>query len=148
MLFAILPLAITPVAAHPVNSPLVIPLIAGQHYIAGYIRLWGGYEPTQHIQIICNPGWKITELHIAVAPTCDALPRNPSGKLVPGQFEYKYTYDPAASQTGIIDIELPFTIVSPDSICIAVHAVVIKTCGDRIVGEETAWGGEWKGCFT
>ena len=152
LLGLIMTVAVAPVAAHIKAQAFKVDLIAGQHTDVGDIWVYGDY---QHVYIkINNMGnWKITELHIDVAETCDEIPQTRTGNPIPGKFDYKRTFNPAVSGIEWIELDLQ-GYTSENTICIAVHAVVIQTCGGRILNQETAWGqghdfpgANWGMCF-
>ena len=154
MLFAILPLAVTPVAAHTEEGAFKIDLIAGQHTDVGDILVWGDSNHV-YIRIITTGNWKITELHIDVATDCTLIPQTRSGNPIPGQFQYKHTFSPSVSETPIITIDLAGNEINAQTLCVAVHAVVVQTCQGAVWNQQTAWGNghdfpgaNWGMCFT
>jgi hypothetical protein len=83
---------------------------------------------------ITEPGWVITEWHLAVATDLGDIPQTGSGNPKVGKFEL-FDEDITPGVTGV-------TITYPDALSlpvfIAAHAVVYKEADLR---EETAWAG-------
>lgn len=128
------------------------PLIAGQNYQVGRVRVWCidgtddykiQYEITGH-----GSGCTIKEVHLAVGTEAD-IPKNGGGCPKIGHFPYKLeNLDTNSVCFSIGTFTGPFTV--------AAHAVVECTDSDSpFIGEETAWGrgknfpgcNNWSMCF-
>jgi hypothetical protein len=121
------------------GDPDTFDIVAGQHYDAGDILV---QNCTSYVlvKIVTEDGWTMSESHVAIANTCAELPRNPKGALVPGQFPYSATHDPAVTEYTYY---IPIGDWEPgDTVAIAVHVVVANG-----YQQETGWGDTWKGCF-
>jgi hypothetical protein len=98
------------------------PLMAGQHYGAGEVRVWddGTYL---YVQFVTDDGWTLGETHVFAGT---ALPK----KTAPGQFPYK-------GEGALYTIPLADLEVAPGGgmLYIAAHAVVSKG-----TEQQTAWG--------
>jgi hypothetical protein len=111
-------------ACEPPPCPkFVTRLIAGQHYKAGYVRVWSD-RTYLYVKFIPSTGWSLGETHVYVGD-------QPPEKSAPGRFPYKEGGD-------YYKIELKELGVSAcQPLYIAAHAEVYTDCR-----EETAWADE------
>jgi hypothetical protein len=112
------------------------PLIAGQHYTSGAIRI-ANDESNIYVQYQTDEPWFISEAHAAAASTLDGIAQSKTGNPIPGRFAYSATFDPEVSTyTFVIPTSGLFTEGS--TVYVAAHAVVQapKSAG----GSQTAWG--------
>jgi hypothetical protein len=83
-----------------------------------------------------NYNWCITETHLHVATSLEAIPQTKKGNPIPGHFDWAGYHDCAEMVTYRIPMEEGWT--PGTELVIATHAVVRSECGCE---EETAWGG-------
>lgn len=119
-------------------------LWAGKNDIAGYFHILTT-ETGLWITIIPQNGWKITESHVAVHTGPWNIPQNKKGNPIPGHFTWSQK---SAPTTTPHEYTISFSEIDGGLsqgewyLCIAIHAVVVKTDGSGcILQEETAWGG-------
>lgn len=103
-------------------------LYAGKNIDVGYVRVETVCTTYLEITyIIEEPGWEITETHLAVVDDPDDFPQTKKGNPKVGHFPYKGQLQ--------YEIDLCELGVEPcDIVYIAAHAVVENGCQ-----EETAW---------
>jgi hypothetical protein len=127
-------LTLVPAAAfaHTEDEPFVTDLIAGggnteSAMDVGDVNVWND-DTTLHIKyVITDSAWCITETHLQVATSLDAIPQK-NGNPLPGKFEENDEHDCVT--------EVPYTYSLVDEGCaadadlyIAAHAVVQKAVG-------------------
>lgn len=119
------------IRAADVCDPQVQDLIAGQHIDAGDVIVKNDNE-NLYITYQTEGGWEITETHFHVADSLEGIPQTKKGNPIPGQFDYKYEYDPAITKvtyTLSLD-EFGFEVECGTELFIATHAVVQKVNGE------------------
>ncbi len=107
-------------------------LYAGQNMYVG--DLWITHDtsaPTLTITYDLKAGYKLKEVHLAVAHSAEGIPVNPAGAAAPGKFPLK-SYPWTNATTFTIDCHAQ----GAAPLVIAAHAVVVNPC---ICFEETAW---------
>lgn len=143
-----------------VVAPVVaVDLIAGQHCIAGEVRI---ENDSSEVTITYDTGgrsWGLTETHLAAsnhrpseAPGgnvdnewLDERWQTPSGNPVPGRFPYDSTHDTATHEVShsIPLDDITDGVSSGDAVFIGAHGVVERSeddPDDECGTEETAWG--------
>ncbi|MHA2005638.1 MAG: hypothetical protein ACW960_16370 [Candidatus Thorarchaeota archaeon] len=93
-LFLMLALMPANVAAHTVDDPLVIELIAGGGNIAsavdvGEVRVWNDGD-NLYVEFITEDGWCLLETHLSVAESLDGIPQTKKNNPIPGHFEQSH----------------------------------------------------------
>lgn len=126
-----------PVPDYGCGDSIIVDLIAGQNYMAGYVEVYNDADYL-YVKYMAADGWQITETHLAVANTLEGIPQTKKGNPKNGQFPYKMEHDPAVTEyTYVIDLDWDIC----EELFIAAHAVVQTVDGEGYVtGEETAWG--------
>jgi len=80
-------------------DPEVIDLIAGQNTTVGTVSVWNGINEALGVEClyvkyeITEPGWVMTETHLAVATNLndpDGIPQTKKHNPIPGKFPYKH----------------------------------------------------------
>jgi hypothetical protein len=127
------------------GEPKVVTIWAGQHIDAGTVTVQN-CEDSMCVKIETSGDWVITESHFAIGNSCEGLPRNKKGNLVPGRFQYTAVNDPPVTEYRYC---IPIGDWEPgDTVYIAVHVVVARFDeGGELLQEETGWADSWKGCF-
>jgi len=119
------------------------PLVAGQHYDTGEVKVWFGEEemPGQgiqkflYVQYITKGDWCLKETHVHVATSVDGIPQH-NGNPAPGQFDYKADHKPCVKEY-LYKIPVKGEWDDGDTLYIATHAIVTNTKSGQT---ETAWG--------
>ena len=152
-LAAVVILAAAGVLAAPMTAealcgePIVVDLIAGQHFDAGSVAV-GNDATNLYVLYSTDRDWVMTETHLAIADSCDDIPQTGNGNFKVGKFPYSTDHDPGVT---LVEYVIPLADLGAsvgDRICLAAHAVVeLIGGGGEVIQEETAWGDEWKGCF-
>jgi hypothetical protein len=138
MLLAILTLsytAILPTTAHTEDEPFVTDLLAGQDMDVGDVLVWNDGDYLYVKYVITDPDWTITETHLHVATSLEAIPQK-NGNPIPGKFDYNDQWDHVSEV--LYEIELTWEYET--ELYIAVHAVVEKVISEYEIQTETAWG--------
>lgn len=126
-------------SAHTEDDPLVVDLIAGQHTDAGDVLVWNDANYL-YVKYTAEPGWCITETHLAVAETLAGIPQTKTGNPIPGRFENSGDYKKCETEVlYVYDLAAHGWDVCDQSLTIAAHAVV-KTGDKKHERTETAWG--------
>lgn len=130
------------------GGPQEYPLYAGQNHLAGFLNVYDDndklYVTYQALGTNEDPDtigdytvkWTgLKECHLHVANSAEEIPRTPGrgrnavpGNPIPGQFEYKDSFDPATGSSGVFVVDISEL---NDTIVIAAHAVM-----------------EWEGYYT
>ena len=135
------------------NNSLTVDLLAGQHQLAGTVKVWNDND---HLYVQYSTeeagdeetgdedGWQIAQLHLAVADDLLLIPTTPSGKNqgnpIPGRFPFQESFDELVSSTTFeIDLQgtypegalkgLAYDWIDdePATLYIAAHADLIGT---------------------
>lgn len=125
-----------PAYAQICGTPLVTPLMAGQHMDAGAVTAWNDENGVLYVGIHATGEWRISESHLAVADSLEGIPQTRSGNPKVGRFEWQRSYEPpVADDVYVIDGH-----AVGDELVIALHAVVAPMGAGGETGEsETAW---------
>jgi hypothetical protein len=126
-------LALVPVGAmaHTEEEPFEADLLAGQEIDVGDVLVWNDAD-NLYVKFVIGEGadWCITETHLHVAMSLDAIPQK-NGNPIPGQFEYKDEQDCVSEFQYVI----PLTWDVDTELYIAAHAVVlspIEGCSETV----------------
>lgn len=96
-------------------------LISGKHFVVGKVKVESGPDYLDISYMIEEDAWWLSEVHLAVESTYDALPQNKPGNPMIGLFPYKAKFDPVVkSHTFRVPASLEGTYF------IAAHAVVLS----------------------
>jgi hypothetical protein len=128
VLICLISILVTPAFAHTQADPLVVDLIAGQHEIAGSIKVWDDGASLYVLYETTGP-WCLTETHLAIASSLGGIPQS-NGNPAPGQFPYKNSHGCSTSYLYKIPLDK-----NACDLYVAAHAVV-----KRPGSTETAWG--------
>ncbi len=142
LMLSAIALCVSAVPAHAVVllPPLVplweasVDLMAGQDIDAGRILIRDDFQYLT-IKFQAEPGWRITEVHLAIATSLAGIPQTKKGNPIPGLFQYKNdTLDSVESFT----FQIPMAWANGTTLYIAAHCVVeSEGCGRS----ESAWAG-------
>lgn len=115
-------------------------LFAGQFINVGMITVSNNQEVLGVEIEITEPGWAMTETHVAIEDTFEDLPMTGSGNPQVGHFEFSDTFDqPTTSWAYVINLaEYGYAPGIP--LYIAVQAEVSLYVDGVPVQNETAWG--------
>jgi len=124
----------------PCGDPTIVTLWAGQFIDAGTVTVSNDAELLS-VEIVCSPGWYMTETHVAVARTLEDLPQTGSGNPIVGHFDLATDHDPAVA-TFTYEISIAeYGYQLGDPLVLAVHAIVNRVNDQgAVVQTETAWG--------
>jgi hypothetical protein len=110
-------------------------LMAGQNILAGKVLVEAD-ENNIYVTINTLGDWLISEAQVHAGQT---IPTNKAGNPIPGQFDYKQTFNPWVS-TVTFTIARSAAGLVEDCTKIATHVVVRRNNGNTIQSE-TAWAG-------
>lgn len=115
------------------DDPITYEMIAGQHYLVGYVYITndGTYLT---VKVVTIDPWVMSETHLYVGDV-------PPDTGAPGQFPFQASFNPPVTEYTYPPIPLSdYEIAYKGGLYFAIHADVHKP-GQ----EETAWGGDWNG---
>lgn len=95
-------------------------LVAGKHIVVGKVRVESGPDYLDISYMIEEGAWWLSEVHLAVERTYNALPQNRPGNPMIGRFPYKAKFDPVVKSHTF---RVPASMGGP--YFIAAHAVVL-----------------------
>jgi hypothetical protein len=105
-----------------------VDLLAGQTIKVGEVQVYREGQTLYVKYLITQPGWAITETHVAVADALEEIPQTNSDNPIPGRFEFSTVHKPAVTE---VTVPVDATRWDPTKpLFIAAHAKV---------GAETAW---------
>lgn len=130
----------TQIVVDPCGEIFQTPLIAGQHIEIGVVTVSNNADVLQVEIAITEPGWVMTETHVAIDDTLEDLPMTGSGNPQVGKFEFSAEYDePVTIWAYELDLA-EYGYGYPDSIYGAVHAATeLRDESGNTIQEETAW---------
>ena len=126
-------LGLLPAMVSADTGPAWFPLIAGQHYQVGEVKVWIDDDGDLWVRYEAFDGYCLQETHVHVAYTLDGIPQR-NGNPVPGQFASKHD-ELGCVRYDYHEFEGPW---DSGPLYIAAHASVGKP--DDPYWEETAWG--------
>ena len=110
-------------------------LIAGQHDYVGSVTVGNDADGNLFVTYQTIDGYKLTEIHLAVAASEEGIPQNNPGNPQVGHFAYNMEFQGDYPTTHTIKITDP-DLDGNGCAIIAAHAVV-----SGMDGNQTAWGG-------
>lgn len=118
-------------------------LFAGRHIYVGYVEFWVSGGSLYVRYVITEPGWSITETHLAVGEQLSDIPQTKKGNPIPGRF-------PKYSMVEEYLYEVPLSDPAPDMLYIAAHAELSgKKQGESAwAGTQQFPGANWATYFT
>lgn len=119
----VLAFAVGPVSAATYSSGDQMTLYAGQDTPVGTVTVT---DDGTHLTVLfeTDPGWLMTETHLAVGDSVADVPTNRKGNPKIGQFPYSAEHDPAVDT---VEYEIPLSWVPNDGdLTVAAHAVVVQ----------------------
>ncbi|HSM71427.1 MAG TPA: hypothetical protein VK851_07770 [Anaerolineales bacterium] len=128
VLISLMSILVTPAFAHTQANPLVVDLLAGQHEVAGSIKVWDDGASLYVLYETTGP-WCLTETHLAIASSLGGIPQA-NGNPMPGQFPYKNSHGCNTNYLYKVPLDK-----NACELYVAAHAVV-----KRPGSTETAWG--------
>ena len=126
--------------AYTDEGPHTTALKAGKTIDVGTVTVWNGGTTlfVEYETGTADDGdWFLSETHLAVGPSLNAIPQNKAGNPTPGKFEYKTDHSPSIKT---YTYEIPLVWNADVELFVAAHAVVQLLDGDKVVQEETGWG--------
>ncbi len=135
-LFLIAPAAF----AHTQEEPLQVPLLAGKSIDAGTVAVWNDAE-NLYVKYEASNGFVLSETHLAIALTLDAIPQTKTGNPKVGNFQYGNEFaTPVNEYTYTINLQEAGYAIGTE-LYIAAHAVVSKDVFEngKSSEQETAW---------
>ena len=129
--------------AHTEADPFITDLIVGGGNPAsaidvGDVLVWNDGEQLIVQYHVTAQDWCLTETHVHIATSADAIPQTRTGNAIPGKFDFSATLDCVTSYT----MTVPLMWGTGVELSIAAHASVKNPTVVYIDGpwEETAWG--------
>ncbi|HEU4691649.1 MAG TPA: hypothetical protein VFS23_24970 [Vicinamibacterales bacterium] len=126
----------SPVHAQVCGTPMETPLVAGQHYYAGTVRVFND-NSNIYVQYMTDSPWILSEAHAAVAATLQGLPQTKNGNPMPGRFAYSATFDPEVTNYTFV-VPSSGVFAANQAVYVAAHAVVQAPRSEG--GSQTGWG--------
>lgn len=121
------------------GDPQTFPIIAGQHFTAGEVTITNGTDFI-YFDVTMFGDWVLTEVHIQVGTDDSDFPRNPSGRLIPGHFDFAEDFNPGVTTHTFA---YPYDVDMGGPYMFSFHCNV-----QRPGQEETGWGGTCDGSWS
>ena len=122
------------IEANSCDEPVEVTLYAGQHIVAGDVRISNSEEALYITYDLNNTSWALTETHLYVGPEA-GIPYTNSGNPQIGHFPYHGQHDKAKEYTYTIPLD-----GLDDCFVIITHAVVVSEQNGSAASSETAFG--------
>ena len=116
------------------TPPTIVSMCAGQHMDIGEINVTNDADNFYVSFEILEPGWYLTETHVAIGD----IPTNKKGNPVPGQFPYACELDGSLEANCVVEIPRGDLV---GDVNIAAHAAVFQLAGDGC-GEDIQFASE------
>ncbi len=121
------------------GADTVVTLYAGQTIDAGTVTV-GNDEYNLYVTFSAQNGWLLSETHLHVADTEEAVPQTKKGNPKVGNFAYQTQHDPAAQEFTYTIAKADLAFDSTDSLVVAAHAVVVQQDSEgNEIENETDW---------
>lgn len=114
-------------------SCTTVDLLADQDINVGYVQVCGDGDILTVEYVITEPGWVITQTHLAVADSLAGIPQTKKGNPKVGQFDYSLSHEPPVTSYAYPPIDVSGL---GDPLYIAAHAKVVRPVDDCW---ETVW---------
>jgi len=122
------------IEASSCDEPVEVTLYAGQHIVAGDVRISNSEEELFITYDLNNTSWALKETHLYVGPEA-GIPYTNSGNPKIGHFPYHGEHDKTKEYTYSIPLD-----GLDDCFVIITHAVVVSGQGGSSGSSETAFG--------
>lgn len=112
-------------------------LIANQYTNIGTVLVGNDADNLYVTYTATAANWYLTQMHLFVGDY-NAIPKNSSGKPVPGQYPYAVTFN-NYNCVKTYTFTIPLSNL-PQCFTVSAHAAVIKKSGGYVCSSATAWG--------